>query len=77
MLLQQMMDEVPRVRPAVISTETGRRLNEFRGFRHIVRNVYAFKLDAEKMEKLVLSAQDVFRQLNSELTAFIAFLERV
>lgn len=76
-LLQQMMDEVPRVRPAVISTETGRRLNEFRGFRHIVRNVYAFKLDAEKMEKLVLSAQDVFRQLNSELTAFIAFLERV
>lgn len=72
-----MMDEVPRVRPAVISTETGRRLNEFRGFRHIVRNVYAFKLDAEKMEKLVLSAQDVFRQLNSELTAFIAFLERV
>lgn len=75
-LLQQMMDEVPRVRPAVISTESGRRLNEYRGFRHIVRNVYAFKLEAAKMEKLVVSAQDVFRQLHSELTAFITFLER-
>lgn len=75
-LLQQMMDEIPRVRPAVISTETGKRLNEFRGFRHIVRNIYAFKLEAAKMEKLVASVPEVFRQLSSELTAFIAFLER-
>jgi uncharacterized protein YukE len=75
-LLQQMMDEVSRVRPAVISTETGKRLNEHRGFRHIVRNVYTYKLDAAKMGKLVLSAQDLFDQFKAEITAFVAFLER-
>jgi hypothetical protein len=74
-LLQQMMDEVSHVRPAVISTEIGKRLNEHRGFRHIVRNVYSYKLDAAKMGKLVLSAQDLFSQLQLEITAFVAFLE--
>lgn len=39
LLLQQMTEEKPRVRPAVISEEVGKRLNEYRGFRHVVRNV--------------------------------------
>jgi hypothetical protein len=37
-LLEQMTKEVPGIRPAVISTETGTRLDEYRRFQHVVRN---------------------------------------
>jgi hypothetical protein len=39
-LLKQMANEVSGVRPAVISENTFVKLNEYRGFRHVVRNVY-------------------------------------
>ena len=40
MLLEQMAKEVPHERPAVISKSTRDALDEYRGFRHVVRNVY-------------------------------------
>lgn len=76
LLLQQMTKEIPIVRPAVISLETGNRLNEFRGFRHIVRNAYTYKFDADKVEKLVRSAPNLFAQVKAELLAFATFLEQ-
>jgi uncharacterized protein YutE (UPF0331/DUF86 family) len=71
-----MTEELPRVRPAVISTEIGKRLNEYRGFRHVVRNVYTHRFDPAKVEKLVQFAPDLFIQLKAELLAFAAFLEQ-
>lgn len=58
-LLQQMTKEVPEIRPAVISQRTCNQLDEFRGFRHVVRNVYTFKFTAEKLETLVESASTI------------------
>ena len=52
-LLKQMANEVPGLRPAVISGDTFIKLNEYRGFRHVVRNVYTFKFDPEKIGQLV------------------------
>ncbi|MFN2131705.1 MAG: hypothetical protein ACK2VD_14340 [Anaerolineae bacterium] len=49
MLLEQMAAEVPSVRPALISGETRQLLDEYRGFRHVVRNVYAFRFDLAKV----------------------------
>ncbi len=76
LLLQQMADEVPGIRPAVISTEAGDILNEYRRFRHIVRNLYTYKLDPVKVGELVSSSQNLFNQLNAEITAFVTFLEQ-
>jgi hypothetical protein len=45
MLLEQVAVEAPAVRPAVISDETRWILDEYRGFRHVVRNVYTFRFD--------------------------------
>lgn len=75
-LLNRMMEEIPSVRPAVISIKTGNMLKEYLGFRHIVRNVYTYKLDPSKVEKLVRSAPELFAQLSAELQAFAAFLEK-
>jgi hypothetical protein len=42
-LLQQMVDERPGVRPAVISEAHHVVLGLYRGFRHVARNVYTFQ----------------------------------
>lgn len=73
-LLIQMSKEVSGIRPAVISQQTSIRLDEYRGFRHVVRNVYTFHFDAAKLEKLVLGAEDIFSQVKAELYAFANFL---
>jgi hypothetical protein len=75
-LLQQMAKDIPKVRPAVISKTTCKCLDEYRGFRHIVRNVYTFKLDPAKMEKLVDEAPKALSQVRAELLAFADFLEQ-
>ena len=76
LLLRRRMTEVPMIRPAVISKETGAKLDDYRGFRHVVRNVYAYKFDPDKLEKLVRSVPDLFAQLKAELLAFASFLEQ-
>jgi hypothetical protein len=76
LLLEQMMTEVPKVRPAVISIETGTKLDEYRRFRHVVRNVYTYNLDPVKIGNLVSSASELFTQTKAELLAFAAFLEQ-
>jgi hypothetical protein len=76
LLLQQMVNEVSGIRPAVISTETGKKLDEYRKFRHVVRNVYTHNFDPAKLGKLVNSAPELFTQARAELLAFAAFLEQ-
>jgi hypothetical protein len=76
LLLRQMRSEIPGIRPAVISTETGEMLDDLRKFRHIVRNVYTQRLDPVRLEKLVKGSSGMFNQLKAEITAFVVFLEQ-
>ncbi|RME50290.1 MAG: hypothetical protein D6790_21425 [Caldilineae bacterium] len=73
-LLLQMAAPVPRIRPAVISEETYRCLDEFRGFRHVVRNVYTFNLRPARVEELVKEIGPCFESLVRDMEAFAAFL---
>jgi hypothetical protein len=74
-LLQQMATEVPCTLPAVISEATRDALDEYRGFRHIVRHVYTFKFDPVRMQRLVEGVPAAFAQACVELSAFADFLE--
>lgn len=76
-LLRQMCIELPGLRPAVLQPETCEKLDEFMRFRHVVRNVYAFRLDAERIGRLVKEAQALLTQVTTQLMAFSAFLEQV
>lgn len=76
LLLDQMAAEVPGVRPAVLSDETVAFLEEYRGFRHVVRNVYAFRFDPSMVEKLVEGASATFSRVRIELEAFAEFLRK-
>jgi hypothetical protein len=75
-LLQQMTIEVVGIRPAVISIATYSELDEYRSFRHVVRNIYSFHFDPSKMEKLVIRVATLLTQLQAELLAFALFLEQ-
>lgn len=76
LLVEQMACEIPDIRPAVLTGETVDLLEEYRGFRHLVRNVYAFKFDPLKVEKLVEGISVVFAKVREELLAFADFLEQ-
>ncbi len=74
-LLRQMTSEIAEVRPAVISPDLRDQLDRYRGFRHVVRNVYTFNLDSEQVEILVRHLPETMTQLRQELLAFANFLE--
>lgn len=76
-LLTQMSGEIEGVRPAVISQETRNSLDEFRGFRHVVRNVYAFNLRAARLDELTADLPACFGAVQRELLEFAKFLESV
>jgi hypothetical protein len=75
-LLEQVAAETPAVRPAVISDKTRWILDEYRGFRHVVRNVYTFRFDPAKVRKLVERAPAAYSQVRAELLAFADFLDQ-
>lgn len=76
-LLRQMNVEVPGVRPTVLSVESVWALDEYLRFRHVVRNVYTFNFDPERIERLVGQIWPCFEQVRSDLLAFASFVERL
>ena len=74
-LLDQMSMEITGIRPAVISSDLKHKLDEYRGFRHVVRNVYTYHLSPEKIKPLVDNVQEVIANSEKELSAFAKFLQ--
>jgi hypothetical protein len=75
-LLRQMTVEMAGLRPAVIEIKTRQCLDEYRGFRHIVRNVYAFNLRPARLDELVRDAPDCLANFTGDVLAFADFLEK-
>ncbi|MFW6287201.1 MAG: hypothetical protein ACOC2J_00440 [bacterium] len=74
-LLIQMKTEIKKIRPAVISRELYQCLDEYRGFRHVVRNVYTFNLSTQRIKPLVESISNTFSKTKEELGEFMSFIE--
>lgn len=73
-LLLQMSAAIDGARPAVISQETRFCLDEYRGFRHVVRNVYTFNLRPLRLKELTENLSTCYERLDAELASFTAFL---
>lgn len=74
-LLVQMAAESSDRRPAVISSMVRDILDEYRGFRHVVRNVYAFNFRPSRLKELVNGLPDCFNSSKQELLTFAQFLD--
>jgi hypothetical protein len=76
-LLRQMTIEITGLRPPVLSQGVAAALDQYRRFRHVVRNVYAFDLEPEPVQRLTTSLRGIFVQVCAELLAFADFLDTV
>lgn len=73
-LLHSMTLELPKVRPPVISKETESALREFLAFRHVVRNIYAFELDSDRLGLLMRRFGKTFELFRGDMLEFVGVL---
>ena len=76
-LLRQMGVAIPQIRPAVLSGATIQAVDEFLRFRHVVRNIYAFEFDPDRIDQLADRLRPTFALLEADLLAFVAFLDEL
>jgi uncharacterized protein YutE (UPF0331/DUF86 family) len=61
-------------RPPVITAETLTHLKDYLAFRHIVRNIYGFELDFDRLESLVQNYFKVHQDFLRDIQNFITWL---
>lgn len=76
-LLQQMAADLKGLRPAVLRRETRDCLDEYRAFRHLVRNIYAFNLKPDRLQSMASTVRQCFSYSKEDLEKFIQFLREV
>ena len=76
-LLRQMTAEMPGVRTAVLSPSLFPALDRYRGFCHVVRNVYAYVLDPRLMAVLVDDLPETCECVRVQLAVFADTLEAI
>lgn len=63
--------------PAVLRQETVDNLKEYLGFRHIVRNLYGYELEREKVDRLLIKYFAVWPAVDRDIREFIAWLRQL
>lgn len=76
-LLRSMALEIENIRPPVISKETARALEEYLAFRHVIRNIYGFEIDSERLKGLIGRIFGTYTRLKKELFGFIDLLRKL
>jgi hypothetical protein len=76
-LIKGMARDIPGVRPPVIKDETRILLDEYRKFRHLVRNIYTFNIIPQKVIKLAKGITRSFNALKKDINKFINLIEKI
>jgi hypothetical protein len=74
-LLKSMSLDIEKIRPPVISKTTEKALEEYLAFRHVVRNIYGFEIDSERLKGLAGKTSKIYKVFEKELKKFIQFLK--
>lgn len=74
-LLGRMRLEIEGIRPALVSAELYPLLDELRAFRHFFRHAYGRRLRADRVQTLLVDAQEVRPLLKRDVEQFLARLE--
>ncbi|MDJ0845465.1 hypothetical protein [Crocosphaera sp.] len=70
-LLSQMLIEIPSIRCTVISQQTYENLNEFRGFRHVARSLYAYDLEPKRVIDLADKINQCHENFKTDIEIFL------
>ncbi|MFN2363988.1 MAG: hypothetical protein ABR596_06795 [Halarsenatibacteraceae bacterium] len=74
-LLRQMSIEIEKVRPQIISKKTQEKLDEYRSFRHVIRNIYSFNISKDKLKPLVENINHTFKDADKDINIFLNEME--
>lgn len=75
-LLTQLAAPIPNVRPPVLHTARPC-LEDYRDFRHVVRNIYGFEIRPARLRELVEALPACHQALTTDLTRFADFLDSI
>lgn len=71
-----MSREAPGLRPAVLSLESARKLDEFLAFRHKVRNLYTFNFEPMMLHELLKRLPKAWGSTKADMAAFCNLLQK-
>lgn len=74
-LLKRMSLQIDGVRPALLSEETFKILDELRAFRHFFRHAYTYELKYEKVKPIIQSIDKLRGLYKGEIERFLRELE--
>ena len=74
-LVNQMAYDLPTTRPPVLTKQSRHFVHEYRSFRHVVRNVYTYHLNATRVSELVEMLPEAFEAIEQDLRLFFEFLD--
>jgi hypothetical protein len=61
-------------RKAVITPQTAERLEDFLGFRHVIRNIYGFELKVDRIDALIEQYPAAWTGFETDIRAFVDWL---
>jgi hypothetical protein len=63
------------IRPPVISDKLKNDLQDYRSFRHLIRNIYTYNVNPEKIRPLIQKLPLLLEDIEKELKLFTEFLQ--
>ncbi len=75
-LLRQMAEEQADARPAVLTDDSVKKLDEFLAFRHRVRNLYTFNLEPSRLNELLQRLPPAWERARIDIEAFLDLLNQ-
>lgn len=76
-LLEQMTLNIPGVRTVLLSKKNLTKLDELRGFRHVFRNGYGFRIDPVKEQLLLSNLSGISASVKKDLKAFFQQMDEL
>ena len=66
-----------KYRPPVLSQKTEKALSEYLAFRQVLRNIYGFEIDSEKLSGLVQKVEKTYQEVKNDLNRSLHFLREM
>jgi hypothetical protein len=74
-LLMRMNTEVPKIRPAILSSDSFLCLDKIRAFRHFIRHAYDCELDEGELQQICEKLKAGFPSIKQDLFHFREFIK--
>jgi|SRR5579872_437543 len=76
-LLVRMNTEIPKIRPAILSSHSINLLDKVRAFRHFIRHAYDCELDVKELQLIQKRLKSEYSNVEKDLQHFRVFIKKL